>query len=247
MELLIFIAAAIFGTFVSILRSAMSEKLSAMAEWLVRRAAERLPGHQQDRYRDEWLAELEAVAKKHSQLTVFLWAARIRVRAKSTARAVGPEPVRVKATTRAIRDVGTSARKGEITGNFFMKYLISPRTPLFWMALAVVVVLIWNLSSQVWTGEPPVSFSEFIRWVDTGQVDRVELTGNEILGTASSGERFRTYAPLQYEGLANQLIERDVLVQARRAPANMWLWAFAAGGYIAFLTLLVSRRFSKKT
>ena len=38
------------------------------------------------------------------------------------------------------------------------------------------------------TGDPPVSFSEFIRWVDTGQVDRVELTGTEIIGTSSSGK-----------------------------------------------------------
>ena len=33
-----------------------------------------------------------------------------------------------------------------------------------------------------------MSFSEFIRWVDTGQVDRVELTGTEIIGTSSSGK-----------------------------------------------------------
>ncbi|RUA04243.1 MAG: ATP-dependent metalloprotease, partial [Candidatus Neomarinimicrobiota bacterium] len=75
------------------------------------------------------------------------------------------------------------------------------RSLLFWMVLVVVVALIWNLSSQFQTGDTSISFSEFIRWVDTGQVDRVELTGNEIVGTSISGERFRTYAPPQYEGL----------------------------------------------
>ena len=96
------------------------------------------------------------------------------------------------------------------------------RSLLFWMVLVVVVVAIWNLSSQFRAGESPVAFSEFIRWVETGQVDRVELTGNEIAGTSSSGETFRTYAPPQYEGLANKLIERDVVIQAREAVASPW-------------------------
>ncbi len=97
------------------------------------------------------------------------------------------------------------------------------RSRLFWMVLVVVAFLIWSLSSRFQTGDTPISFSEFIRWVDTGQVDRVELTGNEIVGTSSSGERFRTYAPPQYEGLANKLIERDVVVQAREAAPSPWV------------------------
>ena len=96
------------------------------------------------------------------------------------------------------------------------------RSLLFWMVLVVVVVAIWNLSSQFRAGESPVAFSESIRWVETGQVDRVELTGNEIAGTSSSGETFRTYAPPQYEGLANKLIERDVVIQAKEAVASPW-------------------------
>ena len=98
----------------------------------------------------------------------------------------------------------------------------TPRRRLFWMVLVVVVVLIWRVSSQVGTGESPISFSEFIRSVDTGQVDRVELAGNRVIGTSSSGQRFRTYAPSQYEGLANKLIERDVVVQAKPATASPW-------------------------
>ena len=96
------------------------------------------------------------------------------------------------------------------------------RSLLFWMVLVVVLVTIWNLSSQFRAGDTPVAFSEFIRWVETGQVDRVELTGNEIVGTSSSGEQFRSYAPPQYEGLANKLIERDVVIQAKEAVASPW-------------------------
>ena len=96
------------------------------------------------------------------------------------------------------------------------------RNRLFWMVLVVVVVLIWNVSFQIQTGDTPVAFSEYIRWVDTGQVDRVELTGNEVVFTTSSGEQFRTYAPPQYEGLANRLIDNNVVVQAKEATASPW-------------------------
>ena len=97
------------------------------------------------------------------------------------------------------------------------------RSLLFWMVLVVVVAVIWNLSSQFRIGDNAVDFSEFIRWVDTGQVNRVEITGNEIVGTSTSGELFRTYAPPQYEGLANKLIDQNVVVQAREATASPWV------------------------
>ena len=46
----------------------------------------------------------------------------------------------------------------------------------------------------------------------------------------SGGVPFRTYAPPQYEGLANMLIEHDVVVEAKEAAASSWatrlyLWA----------------------
>ncbi len=104
------------------------------------------------------------------------------------------------------------------------------RSLLFWMVLVVAVVLVWSLSSQFRPGDTPVDFSEFIRWVETGVVDRVELTGNEIVGTSSSGERFSTYAPPQYEGLANKLLERDVVVQANAAAASPWATLFYSWG-----------------
>ena len=96
------------------------------------------------------------------------------------------------------------------------------RRRLLWVAPVVVVVLIWSGSSQFGTGASPIAFSEFIRWVDTGQVDRVEISGNQIIGTSLSGELFRTYAPPQYEGLGNRLIDRDVVVQAKEATASPW-------------------------
>ena len=96
------------------------------------------------------------------------------------------------------------------------------RSRLFWMALVVVVAVIWNLSNPFRTAADEVAFSEFMRQVQSGQVNSVELTGNEIVGTSTSGDLFRTYAPPQYEGLANELIDLDVQVEARAAAPSPW-------------------------
>ncbi len=96
------------------------------------------------------------------------------------------------------------------------------RSFVFWMVLVVVVVLIWNFSTRFQTGDNALPFSEFIRQVDSGQVDSVTLTGNEVTGTTSSGETFRTFAPPQYEGLVNKLVERDVAVTAKEAAGSPW-------------------------
>ncbi len=93
---------------------------------------------------------------------------------------------------------------------------------LFWMALVVVGVLVWNFSTRFQTHDRPVSFSEFMSWVDSGQVSRVTITGNEITGISKANESFKTYAPEQYDGLANKLIERSVVVNAKQPTTSPW-------------------------
>jgi cell division protease FtsH len=93
---------------------------------------------------------------------------------------------------------------------------------LFWVVLFVVGVLIWNFSTKFQSHERTATFSEFITWVDSGTVAGVTITGQDITGTTKSGERFHTYAPSQYEGLANRLIERGVQVESKEPTASPW-------------------------
>ena len=97
------------------------------------------------------------------------------------------------------------------------------RSLLFWMVLVVVGVLIWNFSADFQTRDTARTFSEFVAQVEDGQVESVTMTGNEIVGTLKSGDRFRTYAPPQYEGLANTLLERDVQITAEEASSSPWV------------------------
>ena len=96
------------------------------------------------------------------------------------------------------------------------------RSLVFWIALVLILGLVWNFSGRFQTANKPETFSEFMTKVDAAQVARVTLTGNEITYTAKNGENFRTYAPPQYEGLANKLLERNVVVAAREPTASPW-------------------------
>src|SRR5258707_3814048 len=83
------------------------------------------------------------------------------------------------------------------------------------MMLVVVVVLVWKFSATFQTHERPVAFSDFMADVDAGKVEQVTITGHEIAGIyRTDNEHFQTYAPSQYDGLANQLIERGISVTA---------------------------------
>ena len=93
---------------------------------------------------------------------------------------------------------------------------------VFWIVLVVVGGLVWNFSTRFQTNQKPETFSEFMLKVDAGQVARATITGNEIAYGTKSGDSFRTYAPAQYEGLANKLIERNVEVTAREQAASPW-------------------------
>ena len=93
---------------------------------------------------------------------------------------------------------------------------------LFWMVLVIVGVLIWNVSTKLQQNEQQVRFSDFMASAEAGKIQSVVITGQEISGVNTDNEPFRTYAPDQYEGLVNKLIERGVVVQAKEPTASPW-------------------------
>ncbi len=99
---------------------------------------------------------------------------------------------------------------------------------LFWMVLIVVGALIWNFSNNFQRSETPMNFTAFLQRVDKGEVASVTMTGNEITGilnTSPAGDgsaKFRTYAPSQFEGLANRLNDRGVTINAKPETTSPW-------------------------
>jgi len=90
------------------------------------------------------------------------------------------------------------------------------------MVMAVIAVLVWNFSTKFQTAAKVVNFTQFMAAVEGKQIASVTITGNEITGVRKDGETFRSYAPPQYEGLANELLRNSVDVTGREATASPW-------------------------
>ena len=113
------------------------------------------------------------------------------------------------------------------------------RSLVFWPALVVAAILIWTVSSQFRAEDSSVTFSEFIRLVDAGQVDSVTLTGSDIAGRTASGDRFRTYAPPQYDRLVNTLVDRNVTVTAAATTGGPWALLYTWAPLLLIVGFLV--------
>ncbi|MCC6163889.1 MAG: ATP-dependent zinc metalloprotease FtsH [Acidobacteria bacterium] len=104
------------------------------------------------------------------------------------------------------------------------------RSLLFWMVLVIVGVLIWNYSQTFQGREEVIPFSQFVQQLDSNKIDKVTITGQEIVASYKDGERVRTYAPSQYEGLGNKLVANKVVVEAKEETGSPWatflyMWA----------------------
>ena len=94
---------------------------------------------------------------------------------------------------------------------------------VFWMVLVVVAVGVWNFSTRFQTQSKRVPFSDFMADVEAGKIEKVTITGQEITGIyRADKETFHTYAPAQYEGLANKLIAQGILVTAKEPTQSPW-------------------------
>ena len=96
------------------------------------------------------------------------------------------------------------------------------RSLVFWMVLVLAGAVVWNFSTQFQTTHKSVDFSVFMSQVDSGQVSKATISGNEITYATKGEENFRTYAPGQYEGLANKLIDHGVVLSAREPTSSPW-------------------------
>ena len=94
---------------------------------------------------------------------------------------------------------------------------------VFWMVLVVVAVGVWNFSTRFQTPSKNVPFSDFMRDVEAGKIEKVTITGQDVTGIyRTDKETFHTYVPTQYEGLANKLDAQGILIAAKEPTQSPW-------------------------
>lgn len=82
-----------------------------------------------------------------------------------------------------------------------------------------------------------LTFSDFINKVDAGEVQSVEIKGNDLIGTFSTGEQFYTYLP-EYPNLVEDLKSKNVQIKA--VPIISKSEKFIAGilGWLPFILMI---------
>ena len=94
---------------------------------------------------------------------------------------------------------------------------------ILWMIIAGVLLTVFQNISQE-PREDSINYSEFIREVRSGRVQRVELAGINITGVRSDNSQFRSVMPLIGDDqLLNDLFENDVDVTANE-PEQRSIW-----------------------
>ena len=94
---------------------------------------------------------------------------------------------------------------------------------VLWMIIAGVLLTVFSNINQE-TNEEMINYSEFIREVRSGRVERVELAGIDIIGLRSDNSLFRTVMPLIGDDqLLNDLFDNDVEVIAKE-PEQQSIW-----------------------
>jgi cell division protease FtsH len=85
---------------------------------------------------------------------------------------------------------------------------------LLWLVIAVVLMSVFNSFNQRQISQQPIEYSQFVRHVSNGEVERVTIEGSNIRGVFRDGNDFKTYSPGD-PGLVEDLLRHGVSITAK--------------------------------
>ncbi len=83
-----------------------------------------------------------------------------------------------------------------------------------WLAIAMVLLAIFNVSGVKNAADSQVVYSQFIQEVKDGRIAKVQIDGRVLRGTTHDGKKFNTYAPTD-PWLVSDLLKNNVTVEAK--------------------------------
>ena len=99
------------------------------------------------------------------------------------------------------------------------------RTLIVWIAIFVVVILLWNTFQAGRVNRVSLTFTDFLVEVEKGRIAEVTIKGQELSGEFAAGgqyaegDRFYTYLP-EYPDLVQVLLDSGVVVNAQEPKDN---------------------------
>ncbi|HSN88434.1 MAG TPA: ATP-dependent zinc metalloprotease FtsH [Thermoanaerobaculia bacterium] len=108
------------------------------------------------------------------------------------------------------------------------------KTLFLWMAIFVVVILLWNSFQGGKSAQQELTFTQFMEKVDQRKVSEVTIRGQQLTGkfkdAGEAGQEFKTQVPLQYDELVKELRAANVDIKAEEPRENpliavLFTWA----------------------
>ena len=97
---------------------------------------------------------------------------------------------------------------------------------ILWVVVAIILMSVFsNLTTNNKTTE--ISYSEFIKSIESNQVTDVMLTGRVISGTLQGGSTFSTYSPeTDNKAMIGDLLKGGVVIKAKPLEQSVWMQIF---------------------
>ncbi|MDD5171293.1 MAG: ATP-dependent zinc metalloprotease FtsH [Syntrophales bacterium] len=97
-----------------------------------------------------------------------------------------------------------------------------------WLVISLVFVLLYHIFSQPKGAQESIIYSDFLAYVDKGQVKEVTIQGENISGKLADSKGFKTYMPKDAE-IVKSLMEKKVRISAKPVDESPW-----------YMTILIS-------
>jgi cell division protease FtsH len=95
------------------------------------------------------------------------------------------------------------------------------KTVALWVVIALIGVMLFHLFNQPTKQTSSLSFSEFLKVLDKGELKEVTIQGNEIKGTLVNGKLFDSYTPDDPK-LVERLTAKNVSIIAKPTDESPW-------------------------
>jgi len=90
-----------------------------------------------------------------------------------------------------------------------------------WLVISLMMVLLFNLFNKPQTIKDKIPYSDFLTYVEKGEISSVVIQGNEISGQFMDGRKFQSFAPEDPE-LVKVLRDKGVKISAQPPEDSPW-------------------------
>ena len=108
---------------------------------------------------------------------------------------------------------------------------------LIWIGIFFVVMLVSNLLDGGGSGANKITFSQFMQKVDSSEVSKVDIKGDDLNGQLKNGEEFYTFLP-NYPNLIDRLQEKNVEVNVKPIVSRSAKIISGIIGWLPFLIII---------